>query len=90
MNTKAFYPCGGGSNLSLGTVWKTKYLSAKWVDCEISGIPAPLCLHGWLVGEFMGWLGGSGGLWVHGGVVGGGVGGWRVHGGWVYGGGVGG
>ena len=24
---------------------------------EISGIPAPLCLHGWVVGGFMGWVG---------------------------------
>ena len=34
---------------------------------EISGIPAPLCLHGWVVGGFMGWLGGGvGGVLVRG------------------------
>ena len=46
---------------------------------EISGIPAPLCLCGWVVGEFMGWVGGWWGRsWVVGVVVcwvGGGVGG---------------
>ena len=43
---------------------------------EISGIPAPLFLHGWVVGGSMGW------------VCGGGLGGVLVRGGWVWGGGV--
>ena len=37
-------------------------LSTDWVDCggahEILGIPASLCLRGWVVGGFMGWVGG--------------------------------
>ena len=36
---------------------------------DISGIPAPLWLCGWVVGRFLGWVG-----WVSGGVGGGGVG----------------
>ena len=50
-------------------------LSTEWVDCggahEISGIPAPLCLCGWVVGGLMGWVGV---VWVGVGVGGGGVG----------------
>ena len=41
---------------------------------EISGIKAPLFLHGWVVGGFWGWVGGGGvvaGWWVAGGGVGG-------------------
>ena len=34
MNTKAFFPCGGGSNLILGTGTETKYMSTEWVDYE--------------------------------------------------------
>ena len=41
---------------------------------EISGIPAPLCLCGWLEGSWGGWVGGGG--------VGGGMGGVLVRGGW--------
>ena len=45
---------------------------------EISGIPVPLWLHGWMVGGFMGWMG----FGVGGGGVGGDVGsGWCVCGG---------
>ena len=53
----------------------TCILSTEWVDCggahEISGIPAPLWLHGWVVGGFMGWMGG--GCWC----------GWCACEGWV-------
>ena len=50
---------------------------------EISGIPAPLCLCGWVVGGFMGWVVGSGvgGVLVRGGVDGGWVGGVLMRGG---------
>ena len=51
---------------------------------EISGIPIPLWLCGWVVGGFLGWVGGG---WV----MAGGVGKWWWWlGGWVYFGGVGG
>ena len=33
MNTKAFFPCGGGSNLILGTGMENQNLSTEWVDC---------------------------------------------------------
>ena len=47
---------------------------------EISGIPASLCLCGWVVGGFMGWVGGGVDN-VVGGVLGvGGGGGWVVRG----------
>ena len=46
---------------------------------EISGIPAPICLCGWVIGWFMGWVGDHGG-WVWGVVVSGGVGGVLVRG----------
>ena len=51
MNTKAFFPCRGGSELILGT---------GRVCCggahEILGILVPICLCGWVVGGFMGWV----------------------------------
>ena len=51
---------------------------------EISSIPAPLCIHGWVVGGFMGWGGGQLGSGSVGGVLmrGGGVGGIFVSGWW--------
>ena len=71
-------------------------MSTKWVDCggahETSGIPAPLCLNGWMVRGFMRWVGGCMVVgWVVGGFIGwvgdSGVGGWRFHGvgGWLEG-----
>ena len=52
---------------------------------EISGIKAPLFLHGWVVGGFLGWVGRGGGVWLGDVVVLWGMGGWvmwwRV--GWV-------
>ena len=58
MNTKAFFPCGGGSNLMLET-GRENQIFVYQMDrlCKISGIPAPLCLCGCVVGGFMGWLG---------------------------------
>ena len=53
---------------------------------EISGIKAPLFLHGWVVGGFLGWVGGGVVCrdgWVSDGGVGGWVMGWRMVGvGW--------
>ena len=100
MNTKALFPCGGGSNLILGTGRKNQmFVYQMGRLCKISGIPAPLCLCGWVVGGFMGWVDGWVGAWWcgwggwlegswGGWMCGGGVGGWRVH--EVGGGGVGG
>ena len=77
-------------------------LSTKWVDLcggahEISGIPAPLWLCGWVVERIMEWVGGGyvgcgGGGWVGGGDVGSGLvfGGNVDDGGWVGGDDVGG
>ena len=48
---------------------------------EMSGIPAPLWLCGWVVGGFMGWVGECVLMWGGGGV--GGVVGWCVCEGWV-------
>ena len=58
MNTKAFYPYGGGSNLILGT-GREKQIFVYQMGrlCKISGIPAPLCLCRWVVGGFKGWVG---------------------------------
>ena len=55
MNTKAFFPCGGGSNLILGTGTENQiFVYQMGRLCggahEISGIKAPLFLHGWVVG----------------------------------------
>ena len=102
MNTKAFLPCGGGSNVILGTGRENQiFVYQMGRLCKISGIPAPFCLCGSVVGGFMGWVvkGFMGWVvvWVVGGfmgwVGGGGVGGLRVHGlgwwvvvGWVVGG----
>ena len=63
MNTKAFFPCAGGSNLILGIGTENHvFVYQMGTLCggahEISGIPAPLCLHGWVIGGFMGWVGG--------------------------------
>ena len=65
MNTKAFFPCGGGSNLILGTGTENQiFVYGMGRLCggahEISGIKAPLFLCGWVVGGFLGWVGGSG------------------------------
>ena len=65
MNTKAFFPCGGGSNLILGTGRENQnFVYQMGRLCKISGIPAPLCLCGWVVGGFMGWVGGCMVVWV--------------------------
>ena len=66
MNTKAFFPCGGGSNLLLGTGMENQiFVYQMGRLCggayEISGIKAPLFLHGWAVGGFLGWV--VGGWW---------------------------
>ena len=63
MNTKAFFPFGGGSNLILGTGTENQiFVYQMGRLCggahEISGIKAPLFLQGWVVGGFLGWLGG--------------------------------
>ena len=72
MNTKAFFPCVGGSNLILGIGTENHiFVYQMGRPCggahEVSGISAPHCLHGWVVGGFMGWVSGG----VGGGVVGG-------------------
>ena len=63
MNTKAFFPSGGGSNLILGTGTENQiFVYQMGRLCggapEISGIKAPLFLHWWMVGGFLGWVGG--------------------------------
>ena len=63
MNTKAFFPCGEGSNLILGTGTEYQiFVYQMGRLCggahEISGIKAPLFLHGWVLGGFLGWVGG--------------------------------
>ena len=59
MNTKTFFPCGGGSNLILGTGRENQiFVYQMGRLCKILGIPASLCLCGWVVGGFMGgWMG---------------------------------
>ena len=84
MNTKAFFPCGGGSNLILGTgTEKQIFVYQMGRLCggahEISGINALLFLYGWVVGGFLWWVGG-GGVGRGGQVSGGGVGGGGVGG----------
>ena len=59
MNTKAFFPCGGGSNLILGTGTENQIFVYRMGRLcggahEISGIEAPLFLCGWVVGGFLG------------------------------------
>ena len=63
MNTKAFFPCGEGSNLILGTDTENQiFVYCMGRLCggahEILGIKAPLFLCGWVVGGFLGWVGG--------------------------------
>ena len=97
MNTKAFCSCGGGSNLILGTGMENQiFVYQMGRLCggahEISGIKAPLFLHGWVVGGGVGrdgWVS-SGEVGGVGGVFGMGVG-WGGRVGWCgMGGGVGG
>ena len=69
MNTKAFFPCVGGSNLILGTGVVTKYLSTDWVDYVEEPmkyqvfLPHFVSVGGWLEGSWGGWWCG-GGEWV--------------------------
>ena len=82
MNTKAFFPCAGGSNLILGIGMENHIFVCQMgrlcgAAHGISGIPAPLCLCG-------GWLEGSWGGWLGAGVAGGMVGGVLVRGRWVW------
>ena len=63
MNTKPFCPCGGGSNLILETGMENQiFVYQMGRLCggahEISGNKSPLFLHGWVVGGFLGWVGG--------------------------------
>ena len=64
MNTKAFFPCGEGSKLILGTGTENQIFVYQMCRLcggahEISGIKAPLFLCGWVVGGFLGgWVGG--------------------------------
>ena len=97
MNTKAFFPCGGGSNLILGVGRENQifvYQMGKLYKAFLH-----LFVGGWVhdgVGEVGGWLKASWGGWWSGWLEGswggwvgsGGVGGWRVHGvgGWLWGG----
>ena len=92
MNTKAFFPCGGGggSNLILGRGTENQifvYLMGRLCGGahEISGIKAPLFLCVWVVGGFLGWVGGCGvgrDGWVSGAWVGGDGLGWLGWGWW--------
>ena len=59
MNTKAIFSCGGGSNLILETGAENQiFVYPMGRLCggahEISGTKAPLFLHGWVVGWFLG------------------------------------
>ena len=73
MNTKAFFPCGGESNLILGTGMENQiFVYQMGRLCggahEISSIKAPLFLHSG-VGVVGGWC--CGGYGVEGGGLGG-------------------
>ena len=63
---QSIFPLCGRSNFILGIGTETIYLSTKWVHYVEEPIPAPLCLHGWVIGGFMGWWVGVDGV---GGVV---------------------
>ena len=61
MSTKAFCPCEGGSNLILGIGTENHifvYQMGRLCGAahEISGIKAPIFLHGWVV-EWVGVVG---------------------------------
>ena len=67
MNTKAFFPCGGGSNLILGTGMENQIFVYRMGRLcggahEISGIRAPRFVCGWVVGGFLGWVVGQVGM----------------------------
>ena len=69
MNTKTYFPSGGGLNLILGTGRENQiFVYQMGRLCggahEISGIPASLCLHGWVVKGFMRWVGGCMVVWL--------------------------
>ena len=62
MNTKAFCPCGGESNLILRTGMEDQIFVYQMGGLcggahEISGIKAKLFLCGWVVGGSLGWVG---------------------------------
>ena len=85
MNTKAFFPCAGGSNLTLGIGTETIYLSTEWVHYVEEPmkyqafLPHFFSVVGWWVVEW-GWWSGWWGEWCGGWCA---CEGWWCVGGWV-------